>query len=259
MRGRTRKSIGDRPKVASASISSLTCIVPSSAANAAPVRPARMMPTIIGGHLARHADRHQIGDVDLRAELHQLERAEEGQDHADQEADQADDRQRAGADLLQQQQEIDRGGSARGRAAAGRTRARSRRGSSSTSPAPRPIACVRWPIRVSSARAAAGCRAAPCSGTAAARRSRRNAPSGSPLGSSTSWRAAPSRSSLSRKVIRPLSQSASPAPSSTRRRPPCAASSRWTSSAPRQRAAQPPAAGERQAEPPRARGVGRQP
>ena len=59
-------------------------------------------------HLARHADADQIGDVDLRAELHELDRAEEREDHADQEADQADDRQRARADLLQHQEEVDR-------------------------------------------------------------------------------------------------------------------------------------------------------
>ena len=47
MRGRTRNSIGGMPKVTSASTSSVTFIVPSWAANAAPVRPAMMMPVII--------------------------------------------------------------------------------------------------------------------------------------------------------------------------------------------------------------------
>ncbi len=46
MRGRTRNSIEERPKVVSASISSLTCIVPSWAAKAAPVRPAMMIDVI---------------------------------------------------------------------------------------------------------------------------------------------------------------------------------------------------------------------
>ena len=40
-------------------------------------------------HLARHADRDQVGDVDLGAEQGQLRAADEGQDHADQQADQA--------------------------------------------------------------------------------------------------------------------------------------------------------------------------
>ena len=47
IRGRTRKSIAGMPSVDNASISSLTCIVPSWAANAAPVRPAMMMAAII--------------------------------------------------------------------------------------------------------------------------------------------------------------------------------------------------------------------
>ncbi len=39
--------MGEMPRVVSASISSLTCMVPSWAAKAAPVRPAMMMPVII--------------------------------------------------------------------------------------------------------------------------------------------------------------------------------------------------------------------
>src|SRR5581483_11670644 len=46
-RGRTRYSIGFKPSVMSASISSVTRIVPSCAANAAPVRPAMMTPVMI--------------------------------------------------------------------------------------------------------------------------------------------------------------------------------------------------------------------
>ena len=47
MRGKTRNSIGEMPMVVSASISSFTCIVPSWAAKAAPVRPAMMMAVIM--------------------------------------------------------------------------------------------------------------------------------------------------------------------------------------------------------------------
>jgi hypothetical protein len=47
IRGRTRNSRGEIPMVRRASISSFTCIVPSWAAKAAPVRPARMMPVIM--------------------------------------------------------------------------------------------------------------------------------------------------------------------------------------------------------------------
>ena len=47
-RGSTRKSIGLIPSVLSASISSLTFIVPRWAAYAAPVRPAIMIPVMIG-------------------------------------------------------------------------------------------------------------------------------------------------------------------------------------------------------------------
>jgi hypothetical protein len=47
MRGNTRNSMGETPSVLKASISLLTCIVPSCAANAAPVRPAMMIPVIM--------------------------------------------------------------------------------------------------------------------------------------------------------------------------------------------------------------------
>ena len=48
MRGRTRKSIGGTAMVESASISWFTCMVPSSAAKPEPVRPAMMIPVMIG-------------------------------------------------------------------------------------------------------------------------------------------------------------------------------------------------------------------
>ncbi len=47
-RGSVRNSIGRRPIVRSASTSSLAVIVPSTAAKAAPVRPAITMPVISG-------------------------------------------------------------------------------------------------------------------------------------------------------------------------------------------------------------------
>ena len=47
MRGSTRKSIGDTPSVRERVDLLVTFIVPSSAANAAPVRPAMTMPSII--------------------------------------------------------------------------------------------------------------------------------------------------------------------------------------------------------------------
>ena len=46
IRGSTRKSMEERPNVLSASISSFTCMVPSWAAKAAPVRPDMMMAVI---------------------------------------------------------------------------------------------------------------------------------------------------------------------------------------------------------------------
>ena len=48
IRGTTRNCTGERPITVRASSSSLTFIVPISAAYAAPVRPARMMAVMIG-------------------------------------------------------------------------------------------------------------------------------------------------------------------------------------------------------------------
>ncbi len=47
IRGRTRNSKGEMPKVWNASISWFTFMVPSCAANAAPVRPQMMMPVMM--------------------------------------------------------------------------------------------------------------------------------------------------------------------------------------------------------------------
>src|SRR5262245_24578109 len=90
------------PMVVSASISWVTFMVPSWAANAAPVRPAMTMPVII----APDGDPDQVGDVDRGAELLQLHGADEGHDHTDQEADQRHDRQRVGARLLDVEPEV---------------------------------------------------------------------------------------------------------------------------------------------------------
>ena len=57
-------------------------------------------------HLVHDGDADQVGDVDLGAELLELDRADEGHDDADQEADQRDDRQRVGAGLLHEQQQV---------------------------------------------------------------------------------------------------------------------------------------------------------
>ena len=81
-------------------------MVPSWAAKAAPVRPAMMIAVIIAPISRTMRDADQVGDVDLRAELLELHRADEGEDQADQEADQRDDRQRLGAGLLDEQQQV---------------------------------------------------------------------------------------------------------------------------------------------------------
>ena len=106
MRGSTRNSIGEMPIVVSASISSFTCIVPSWAAKAAPVRPGHDDGRHHGAHLPRHGDAHQVGDVDLGAELPELHGADEGQDQSDQKADQRDDGQRARAAVLDDEGEV---------------------------------------------------------------------------------------------------------------------------------------------------------
>ena len=47
-RGSTRKSTGEMPKPVRASTSSLTCMLPMTAANDAPVRPESTMPVSTG-------------------------------------------------------------------------------------------------------------------------------------------------------------------------------------------------------------------
>ncbi len=65
MRSSIRKSMGEMPSVLKASISSLTCVVPSWAAKAA-----RCARRDDAGHrrphLAHHADRHQVDNEYLR-------------------------------------------------------------------------------------------------------------------------------------------------------------------------------------------------
>ena len=92
--------------VSSASISWFTFMVPSCAANAEPVRPAMMIAVIRQPISRTVAMRDQVGDVDAGAELLQLHGADERDDHADEEADQRDDRQRLGAALLDDQREV---------------------------------------------------------------------------------------------------------------------------------------------------------
>ena len=96
---------GSRGSV-SASISSFTCMVPSCAAKAAPVRPAMMMPAIIAPISRVVAIADEVRDVDLGPELAELDGADVRQDDADEEADEADDRQRLPSALLQDEEEV---------------------------------------------------------------------------------------------------------------------------------------------------------
>ncbi len=80
-----------------ASISSLTRMVPIWAVKAEPERPATMMAVIRPPISRRIADAQKIDGEDLRAEALQLVRALIGQHDADQEGEQAHDRQRVDA------------------------------------------------------------------------------------------------------------------------------------------------------------------
>ena len=102
---------------------------------------------------------------------------------------------------------------------------------------------VLWPTRARKVSWRAARRAPARSGTAAASRSRRRAPSGKPLESTCSLARASDASSLRRKVSRPLSQSVTPCVSkATRRTPSRPASSCSMSDAAGNAARQPPAA-----------------
>ena len=100
----------------------------------------------------------------------------------DQHADQGDDRQRVGTALLHGEPEVAAGASAPARAGAARRPATSRRRSW---PCPRPRPRTRWRRRraVSAGRPGGGSRRSRRSGTAAARRINRTAPSGRSPGS----------------------------------------------------------------------------
>ena len=82
MRVTTRKRTGSRPIVVSAFSSSLTFIVPISAANAAPERPASRIAVISGPELAQDRQADQIGDEQLGAELAHRHRRLEREDDA---------------------------------------------------------------------------------------------------------------------------------------------------------------------------------
>ena len=58
------------------------------------------------GHFTEHRDGDEIGVVDIRAKLLQLDRADKSENHADEKRDDADDRQRFGAAFLHHQEEI---------------------------------------------------------------------------------------------------------------------------------------------------------
>ena len=81
-------------------------MVPSCAANAAPVRPAMMIAGHDGAHHPDHGDPDQVGHVDLGAEHLELNGPDEGQDQPHQEADQGDDGQGLRAALLDDLQQV---------------------------------------------------------------------------------------------------------------------------------------------------------
>ena len=99
-RGSTSTSTMLRPETWIASSSSLTFIVPICAVKADPDRPATMMAAIRPPSSRKNADAEQIDGEDLGAELAQLVGPLIGEDDADQERQQADDRQRVQAGLF---------------------------------------------------------------------------------------------------------------------------------------------------------------
>ena len=101
MRGTISTSIGSRPMTRSASISSRIFMEPISAVKAEPERPATMMRGQEHGEFAQDEDADQVDDEGGGAELLKLEDALLGDDAADKERDQHDDRHAAIGDLLE--------------------------------------------------------------------------------------------------------------------------------------------------------------
>ena len=91
-RGSTSTSIGSRPRVRMASTSSFTCMVPIWAVKALPDRPAMMMARDQHTHLAQHGNADEIDGQQFLAELAQLIVPLIGDDDADEEQQQSDDR-----------------------------------------------------------------------------------------------------------------------------------------------------------------------
>ena len=198
----------DAQRLRSASISSFTCIVPSWAAKAAPVRPAMMMAAISAPISRAMRDADEVGHVDLRAELPQLDGADEGQDHPDQEADQRDDGERLRAGLLDRDQEV--------RAAETRSPADEspeRQGGLAArkviiSRASRPARAAAAPRRARNS-GGTGCRVSR-SGTAAARSRSFRTPAGSPDRSASRCSPRPTSSAWRTNTTKAVSQSSTP-------------------------------------------------
>ena len=97
-RGPTRYLNGLVESVTSASICSVTRMVPSSAAIEAPTRPATMRPASTGPKFARDAERHDRGDQAFGIEARRAEIDLQRQRAAGEEGGEADDGQRVVAD-----------------------------------------------------------------------------------------------------------------------------------------------------------------
>ena len=101
MRGTISTSIGSSPMTRSASISSRIFIEPISAVKAEPERPATMIEVSSTPSSRRIRMPIEVDHEGRRAEALQLEDALLGDDAADQERDQHDDRHAAEGDLLE--------------------------------------------------------------------------------------------------------------------------------------------------------------
>src|ERR1039458_7987732 len=96
-RGRTRKSMGERPSTSKASISSLAFMLPRVEAKAPAGQYDRRHHR---AHFPNNGKAHYVGDEDIGAELPQFDGRLIGEGEADQKTDQADDRKGHRAALL---------------------------------------------------------------------------------------------------------------------------------------------------------------
>ncbi len=216
-RGNTRNSIGEMPIVLSASISCVTFIVPSCAANAAPVRPGHDDRGHHRAHVARHADADQVGDEDGRAELLELHGSHEGEDGADQETDERDDPESIGAAILDRDHQID---APIARAAGDEPAKRNRHRSEERDEAADRLGVGdgRGAYALDSGAPAAAECASVFSGTVSASSTSRLSPLGRPAGSTVRPRAWQSSRTSVTKATRLLSHSPNPAESNAIRR-----------------------------------------